>query len=167
MARPTGPTDLTLARVAVLKALDGWHRNTNHNLDPLGGQRVLVTGSLAVQIHAELSVGASTTIRPAPRWKELALLLASSASTVQFDRAIRRYNETTRLGKESPDEVKGVVSDKKAKALNERLDRGLRHKAATITLLPQPKKRTQPRISCAWANGGTVEVRANKRRRSK
>jgi len=164
MARPT---DLTLARLAVLKALDGWHRSTNHNLDALENQRVLVSGSLAVQVFAELSIGASTTVAKATRWKDFALLLVSSASTVQLDRAIRHYNEHTRLGKESPDKIKHAVSSDKAGEIKERLDRGERQQPAQIRLMAQPKKRTQPRISCAWANGGTVEVRTNERRCSK
>jgi hypothetical protein len=127
--------DLTFARLAVMKSLDSINRNEAPDL-PAG--RVLIVGSYAVDIYARLQVTESTTQPKRTRWKDLALLLASSASGVQMERAIRHYNAHTEAGQTSP-EVADALSKEKTRELTERLDSGVGTRAGSVRLLAASK----------------------------
>lgn len=127
--------DLTYARLAVMKSLAALDRNTEHELS---AERVLIIGSYAVDIYARLEVTESTTQPKRTRWKDLALLLASSASHVQLERAIRHYNGHTEAGQASP-EIADALSKEKTRELTERLDSGTSVRAGSVRLLPAAK----------------------------
>jgi hypothetical protein len=124
--------DLTFARLAVMKSLDSINRN---EAPDLAEGRVLVVGSYAVDIYARLQVTPSKAQPKRTRWKDLALLLASSASGVQLERAIRHYNAHTEAGQTSP-EVADALSKAKTRELTERLDSGVGIRSGSVRLLP-------------------------------